>query len=169
MSPGLQIPSGLLEISLQDLRSWGQQGVESIVFFLGRGLDSHRVVHTIALAEEPGISRGSGLLRVSEDWMLELTDLCAEREEFIVGHMHSHGTSAFHSETDEHHIFHAPGCFSLVVPSFAQTTESRTPASWAVLIGNKHGFFDSADAAQLQITAGSGKAMIVSEDGSRHA
>lgn len=165
----LSIPTTLMTTALQDMEIHGQHGWESIAFFLARR-DSPSAASTLVTAEEPGIERTPFFVRLSERWVLSLTDLCDERDEFVAGQMHAHGTSAFHSETDDHHLFHAPGVLSLVVPNFARTERDKSPSKWAGFVGLPGGLFGEIElSTAIDISDGGGDHLVVSELGWRNA
>jgi hypothetical protein len=165
----LTIATTLLATALEDLETYGNQGCESIAFFLARH-DAPQAASTLVTADEPGVERSPFFVKLSERWILSLTDLCDERDEFVVGQIHAHGISAFHSETDDHHLFHAPGVFSLVVPNFARTERDKSRLAWAGFVGMPGGLFSEIDlSTAIDISEGSGDHLVVSELGWRNA
>jgi hypothetical protein len=171
MTMPIQIPMSIVNIALDDLEYWGQRGVESIALFLGRWGKTTAHATTVVLADEPGVTRAVGLLRLSELWMLRLTQYCDEQNLSIVAQIHSHPHDAWHSFTDDHHLVHGPDLLSLVVPNFAQSADDRDHTNWAVFVGRAGGQFDDADAnSVLRITHdGKRSVVIVTEDGWRNA
>jgi proteasome lid subunit RPN8/RPN11 len=166
----VEIARSLLSSVFSDLSDWGQRGTESIAFLLGNRNESRASVTAVVLAEEPGVERDPFHLRLTEDWMLQLAICAEERDEIVVGHFHSHGMEAFLSDVDEHHIFHAPGCFSFVVPDFALTPASKNPERWAAYVGVAEGRFAQISAVDLvHVTDGDGVVIVVNEAGNRYA
>jgi hypothetical protein len=168
-SEPLAIPSALVAAALEDLENFGAQRCESIAFFLARR-ESPGVASAVVTAEEPGIERSPFFVKLSERLILALTDLCDEREEFVAAQIHAHGIDAFHSDTDDHHLLHAPGVLSLVVPNFARTEEDKSPAAWAGFVGLPNGLFEETTASTaVEITEYDGDHLVVSEQGWRIA
>ncbi|HEX9682711.1 MAG TPA: hypothetical protein VGA13_06485 [Acidimicrobiales bacterium] len=165
----LCLPRVGLDAVMHDLESFGRDGTESIAFGLGRRQDGVATVMSVVLAEEPGITRRFGLLRLSERWMLKLTELCESLEQAVVMQFHSHPEEAWHSDTDDHHLFHAPGIFSVVVPDFAQSAAARDQSAWAVYRCANGGAFEASTPTAVDVTDGDASLIIVSEDGWRHA
>ncbi len=165
----VRLPRVGLDAVMGDFESFGRDGTESIAFGLGRRRDGLAIVLSVALAEEPGVTRRFGLLRLSERWMLKLTELCESLEQAVVMQFHSHPEEAWHSDTDDHHLFHAPGILSVVVPAFAQSAAARDQSSWAVYRCAHGGAFEEATPSAVDVTDGDASLIIVSEDGWRNA
>lgn len=165
----LRFPRVGRDAVLRDLETFGRDGTESIAFGLGRRRDGLATVQSIVLAEEPGVTRRFGLLRLSERWMLKLTELCESLEQAVVIQFHSHPEEAWHSDTDDHHLFHAPGILSVVVPAFAQSAGARDQRSWAVYRCAYGGEFEEATAAAIHVVDDDAAVIILSEDGWRDA
>lgn len=165
----VHLPRIGLDAVMRDLESFGRDGTESIAFGLGRRRDGVATVQSIVLAEEPGVTRRFGLLRLSERWMLKLTELCESLEQAVVMQFHSHPEEAWHSDTDDHHLFHAPGILSVVVPAFAQSVAARDQSSWAVYRCARGGAFEEATPAVVDVVDGDASLVVVSEDGWRDA
>src|SRR6266511_2269148 len=123
----VSIPSQLLDVALDELRTWGEKGRESIVLLLGQRSTERPGIRTAVLAEPPGVERGPGFVRLTERWMLRLTECCEQLGEAVLAQMHSHPLGNEHSTIDDHHLVHGPGILPTVVTHPARRPNDRAP------------------------------------------
>jgi hypothetical protein len=164
------IPSQLLDAALDELRTWGEKGRESIVLLLGKRTNQRVRIRTVVLAEPPGVERGPGFVRLTEEWMLQLTACCEQLGEAVLAQMHAHPLGPQHSSTDNHHLVHAPGIMSIVVPDYARRPSDGAEEDWATYVGVSGGTFSLAHLTEpFEIADGAGRVLLLSESGWRDA
>jgi len=163
------MPRSALDLVMGDLERFGRIPAESIAFALGRSHDGVASVKSVVLAEEPGVTRGFGHIRLSERWMLRLTELCELLEQAVVAQFHSHPDGARHSDTDDHHLLHGPDILSVVVPSFARAPAMREPDAWAVYRCGTGGYFRKTTVDAVTFVDAPTEPFLLSENGWRRA
>ncbi len=166
----VSIPSQLLDVALDELRTWGEKGRESIVLLLGQRSTERPGIRTAVLAEPPGVERGPGFVRLTERWMLRLTECCEQLGEAVLAQMHAHPLGNEHSTIDDHHLVHGPGILSIVVPDYARGPNDRAQEDWATYVGVSGGTFSRADLTEpFELAEGAGRVLLLSESGWRDA
>jgi hypothetical protein len=163
------LPRRLLDAALDELRTWGEIDRESIVLLLGRQSPGSPTIRTAVLPEPPGVHRGAGFVRLSERWMLRLTEWCEQMGETVLAQMHAHPLGNEHSTIDDHHLVHAPGILSIVVPDYARTSADRAPEAWSTYVGVHGGSFVRAQLTTTFEPSGVGRIRLLSEKGWRDA
>jgi hypothetical protein len=129
----LRIPSRAVEHSLELIRGVGEAHREVAVFWLGS--PSTFFVDTIVLPVGRGVQWNRLSLRLSEEWMVVLGEVCERRELVVLGAVHSHPEAAFFSAIDRDAFFHAPDCVSVVLPSYGATAMVDAAQRWGVFVG----------------------------------
>lgn len=118
--------------TLEALRSAGRTGNEAFVLWGGRirdrecAIEQELVPSQIAHRTEHGL-----LVTIPGDALHEANVFFYERSLVLAAQVHSHPTSAFHSETDNHYpLATLEGALSIVVPYFG--LEGGDPTTWVV-------------------------------------
>jgi hypothetical protein len=117
------IPKTVVDDSVDFLREVGGTGAEGFVLWAGRieNTDTFRF-HTVMVPEQRPITTDRGLLVIiGGDALFALNKLAYERKEILGGQVHTHPTSAYHSDTDDHYpLVTLVGALSVVLPNFAK-------------------------------------------------
>lgn len=166
----LRIPAQLLRVAIETLRAFGTVDTESIVLLLGRRSEGLATVHTTVLPEAPGVIRSAGYVKLTELWMLRLTECCELLSEVVLAQMHAHPSRGDHSDVDDHHLLHAPGVLSIVLPGYALGTGAWSQQAWTTYVGIRGGLFAPSDLPEpFEIGQSNGKILLLSERGWRDA
>ena len=127
------VPVDVLSGTIDFLREVGTHGSEGFVLWSGRreGKDKFRFTSAY-IPEQSAYKTEQGLLvLVKGEALFRLNKELYERGEILGGQVHTHPTSAYHSNTDDQYpLVTLVGALSVVIPNFAR----RSPAdkeSWA--------------------------------------
>jgi hypothetical protein len=115
------VPGHVLEETCSLLQARGAEGVEAVVLWLGRALDSRAAeILTAYVPEQVAYRSEDGLaVEVTAEGLSALISALPAGV-FVLCRVHSHAGSAYHSELDDQNlIIGHPGAISIVVPSFA--------------------------------------------------
>ena len=127
------IPRSVLEETISFLRAVGTAGAEGFVLWGGNLASRTCFRFTTALVpEQQPFGTPQGLLvTVGGDALFSINKTLFERGEILGAQVHTHPTSAYHSETDDHYpMVTLLGALSVVIPDFAQHAPSDMPV-WA--------------------------------------
>lgn len=140
----LFLPSEIWQRSLRVVRAYGRQRSEALVFWGGVPLAGGVLVTGLYLPRHP--AQGARV-RIEPDAARWLLRGLRERDEKLVGQVHSHPDEGFHSSGDDRGAtsFH-PGFWSIVVPRYGRGVGAVT--SCAVHEFDGQGFV-SLDAAAI--------------------
>ena len=127
---------------VDDIRLYGQRGVESGAWLLAGSQDRNQVVSAKALSR--------------------LFEWAADDDLVVVAQVHSHLFSAFMSEADSRFGFRAEGFVSSIVPNAREAPPSPAGWGWWVLAG---GAWHAGTPAL--VTPGSAQIVWFDEDGVR--
>lgn len=120
----IQVPRSVLGDSRDLLRRSGVEGLEAIVLWAGDFADDPSTfwVRAVVLPAQQGGSTDDGLLAcVDGDEIFRVNKLLSDNSLRLVAQLHTHPTSAYHSETDDTYpLLSARGSVSIVVPDFAR-------------------------------------------------
>lgn len=117
------VPSDIVSDTAKFLREVGQHGAEGFVLWCGRKQAGDRFRFTSAyIPEQRAYKTEHGLLVVVKGEVLfRMNKELYERGEILGGQVHTHPTSAYHSDTDDHYpLVTLVGALSLVIPNFAR-------------------------------------------------
>jgi hypothetical protein len=127
------IPPQVLHRTIHFLRDVGRSGSEGFVLWGGK-IEKDTTLHfTNALVpEQQSFSTPDGLLvTVPGDALFAVNKLLHERGEILAGQVHTHPSSAYHSQTDDHYpMVTLLGALSVVIPDFARNAPADIQA-WA--------------------------------------
>jgi hypothetical protein len=127
------ISRAIVDETVDFLREVGTKGAEGFVLWAGC-IESIRAFRfqTIMVPEQRPISTERGLLVVVEgEALFALNKLAHERKQILGGQVHTHPTSAYHSDTDDHYpLVTLVGSLSVVLPNFARYAPNDI-AQWA--------------------------------------
>jgi len=123
----------IVDDTVDFLRGVGTKGAEGFVLWAGRiEAPGPFRFQTVMVPEQRPIATDRGLLVVVEgEALFALNKLAYERKEILGGQVHTHPTSAYHSDTDDHYpLVTLVGALSVVLPNFAKHAP-RDIAEWA--------------------------------------
>ena len=127
------VPADVVLGTAEFLREVGRHGAEGFVLWCGRKEAPERFRFTSAyIPEQRAYQTEDGLLVVVEgEALFRVNKELYERGEILGGQVHTHPTSAYHSDTDDHYpLVTLVGALSLVIPNFArEAPEDRS--NWA--------------------------------------
>ncbi len=114
----LRCPAVLVDATLDALRAGGLEGVERVVFWLGRRSPGGN--GDVAEVHVPEQQSATDYFRIPPKSMIAfMSHLCRSRL-VLLAQVHSHPGEAFHSRADdEWAVVRHEGAISIVVPSFA--------------------------------------------------
>lgn len=118
----IQIPSTVLNPTLEFLVERGEQGHEGFVVWGGRRTDDVLQFASCYVPEQTAHDTPDGLLVVVEgEALFRMNRAFYHRGEIAAGQVHTHPTDAYHSSTDDHYpLVTLRGALSLVIPDFAK-------------------------------------------------
>ena len=117
------ISSHLLGPTIAFLRSVGMANAEGFVIWGGVFENEHTFrFRSVLIPAQRAVSTESGLLVIVEgDALFEVNKTLYQRGEILAGQVHTHPSSAYHSDTDDHYpLATLVGSVSVVVPDFAR-------------------------------------------------
>ena len=127
------VPGSVLDETIDFLREVGRSGAEGFVLWAGKaeGRTKFRFTRAI-IPEQRAISTDDGLLVVVDgDALFRVNKSLYKCGEILGGQVHSHPTSAYHSDTDDHFpLVTVLGALSVVHPDFARNAPKDIKA-WA--------------------------------------
>jgi len=127
-SPRLALPAIAGHIIAEEVRQFGQRGVETGGFLLApRGQGT---VTVMAFAGEAGIIREHLLFQVSALALDQLFGFADQRSCWIPAQFHSHTAGPFLSITDQQLGLRVNGFTSAVIPHFANPPAKMTGWGW---------------------------------------
>ena len=128
------ITKRVLEETIDFLRAVGTTGAEGFVLWTGKidtAANAFRFSTAIVPEQRPLTTERGLLVVVSGDALFTVNKLAYEREEILGGQVHTHPTSAYHSDTDDHYpLVTLVGALSVVLPNFARHAPADMGA-WA--------------------------------------
>jgi hypothetical protein len=128
----LRCPAPLVAETLEELRAGGRQGVERIVFWLGRK-DADRG-GTIAEIHVPQHEAAEDYFHIPPQGMIAFMSHLRLRRLTLLAQVHSHPGPAFHSPADDRWaVVRHEGGLSIVVPTFAADTTVENFAAAAAV------------------------------------
>jgi hypothetical protein len=131
----------VLSETIAFLRAVGMKGAEGFVVWTGKShVGNSFRFSTAVVPEQRALSTERGLLVVvSGDALFAVNKLAHDRGEILGGQVHTHPTSAYHSETDDHYpLVTLVGALSVVVPNFARDAPDDI-STWAWYRLAQHG------------------------------
>lgn len=142
----IRIPAPVWEVGMRTIREYGTLNSEGLVFFAGVVASTHDIVVTAIyrLGHKP---QGDTVVvtKAEARWLVRTL---RDRDEKLVGQLHSHRGRAGHSWGDDAHAtsFHS-GFLSFVVPHFGK--RSTDPRDCAVL-EFRNGTFEQLSVDEVQ-------------------
>lgn len=132
------VPSALLDATFEVFRDAGGRGCEAFVVW-GARIDQG-VVHfsTMLVPDQIAHKTDDGLLvTVDGNALFQINKTIYERSEILAAQVHSHPTTAFHSDTDDcFSLVTLSGALSLVVPNFGRDgLDGSHGWAWYRLVG----------------------------------
>lgn len=114
----LQCPAVLVDKTLDALREGGREGVERVVFWLGRRAASGDAA--IVEIHVPQQEAAEDYFRIPPDSMIAFMNHLRRARLVLLAQVHSHPGEAFHSPADDRWaVVGHEGGLSIVVPQFA--------------------------------------------------
>jgi hypothetical protein len=132
------VPSAVLDETVEALREAGRDGLEAMVTWAGRRQGDIVAVTRTIVPRQTSYRTADGLLvLVDGDALFALNRDLYSRGELLVAQVHSHGEDAYHSDTDDHlSLVTLLGALSVVVPTFAKDGRSGfADWYWTRLVG----------------------------------
>ncbi len=122
----------VVESTLQFIRTFGMQGAEALVLWLGNVDAEAAWVTNAFMPKQHPISNENGVgYFVDGDALFQLNRHLAESGLRLIAQVHSHPQEAFHSPADDRYaIVTVDGGLSFVVPDFGRGGSNM--AKWAV-------------------------------------
>jgi hypothetical protein len=117
------ISIGVLRETIQFLKEVGLAGEEGFVLWGGTAESRTTFRFTTAIVpDQRALRTDHGLLVVVDgEALFKVNKTLYERGEILAGQVHSHPTSAYHSDTDDHYpLVTLVGALSVVLPDFAR-------------------------------------------------
>ncbi len=117
------VPADVVLGTIEFLQEVGRHDAEGFVLWSGRKEEPDRFRFTSAyIPEQHAYKTEQGLLVVVEGQALfKVNKELYERGEILGGQVHTHPTSAYHSDTDDHYpLVTLIGALSVVIPNFAR-------------------------------------------------
>jgi hypothetical protein len=128
-APPFTLPADAVNAIAHDVMHFGKSDVETGGFLIARRSDAY-VITTVAVAGETGISRHPRMFRISAKAIDVLFARSDEYGYHIPAQFHSHGATAFLSDTDRRDGFNVTGFISCVVPSYLDPPRDHTRWGW---------------------------------------
>ena len=144
------VPSRVIDETVETLRDAGRDGLEAMVAWAGRRQGDVVTVTRAVVPDQTAHRTPDGLLVVVDgDALFDLNRELFSHSELLVGQAHSHGEDAYHSDTDDHlSLVTVLGALSVVVPAFAAGGRDAVATwYWTRLVGT--GEWDPIQASQL--------------------
>jgi hypothetical protein len=110
----------LLDETVRVLQTEGRYKVESILFWAGTVRDGIATVSDVLVPKGPGVIKRPLQVSVDDRTIAALCDILDPPRLVLLGQVHTHIGSAFHSYTDDHFCFETAGFLSVVVPHGAR-------------------------------------------------
>lgn len=134
------IPAGLVGQTLEKLRTFGRNGCEGFLLWLGNIDDEEAHVTEGIVPPQNSVKNEEGVgYFVSGQTLFEVARYLASRKLRLIAQVHSHPGRAYHSEADDRYaVATAEGSFSLVVPDFGLSSEDMS--DWAIYQLNRSGW-----------------------------
>jgi hypothetical protein len=127
------VPADVVLPTIAFLQDVGRHGAEGFVLWCGQKETTSRFRFTSAyIPEQRAYNTEQGLLVVVEgEALFRANKESYERGEVLGGQVHTHPSSAYHSDTDDHYpLVTLIGALSLVIPNFAHEAPDDK-ACWA--------------------------------------
>lgn len=131
----LTVPRVVVNETATALREYGRHGLEGLVLWIGELVSNETTtearVRDLVVPPQRSIRSEDGVgYFVSSETLFALNKLLSEHNLRLLAQVHSHPTSAYHSETDDRYaIATTEGALSIVVPDFGRDAED--PGTWA--------------------------------------
>jgi len=135
------IPVRVVSETIDFLREVGRSGSEGFVLWGGKVEGRTRFRYTNAIIpEQRALSTEHGLIVIVDgEELFRVNKSLYGREEILGGQVHTHPTSAYHSDTDDHYpLVTLIGALSVVVPDFARNAPNDIKV-WAWYRLKKYG------------------------------
>lgn len=128
----IRIDAEVVSATLEALQSYGADGLEGLVLWLGEIDGDCARISRALIPEQKAISSESGVgYFIDGTTLFRLNRALSDTGLRLIAQVHSHPTEAYHSETDDRYaIVTAEGGFSFVVPNFGRAP--LDPSFWAV-------------------------------------
>ncbi|MEA2677352.1 MAG: hypothetical protein QOJ81_1493 [Chloroflexota bacterium] len=133
MTQLLRVSEATIWKTVHAIREAGAGDREAAAFWLGRV--DRLEVDMIVVPTGPEVELFPLALRISEQWMVRLANLCEKTGRIVLGAAHSHPGEAFFSYVDADGFFHAVDCVSVVLPAYGDTTWANARSDWALFVG----------------------------------
>jgi hypothetical protein len=132
MNSILQVPSSIVDSSLELLREAGKVRSERVVFWLGkRRADAPCLVDDLYL---PTQEAAKDYFHIPAASMTQLMGVLARQRVTLLAQIHSHPGEAFHSEADDRWaVVRHRGALSIVVPEFASRVTALNFSQFAAV------------------------------------
>lgn len=128
----VRCPAAVVDATLAELRTGGLEGVERVVFWLGRRTPDGNA--DIAEVHVPAQEAAADYFRIPPDSMIAFMTHLRRNRLVLLAQVHSHPREAFHSKADDKWaVVRHEGGLSIVVPWFAaNVTAASFEAATAV-------------------------------------
>lgn len=128
----VRLPATVLTETANALRLFGRDGNEGFVLWLGTIADHVATIRRCLVPPQNSIQSEDGVgYFIDGETLFEINRFLSQERLRLIAQVHSHPTTAYHSETDDRYaIVTTEGGLSLVVPYFAQGPSDL--ATWAV-------------------------------------
>ncbi len=116
------VPADVLSGTIEFLQEVGAHGAEGFVLWSGRKerAETFRFVSAYIPEQRAYKTEGGLLVVVEGEALFRVNKELYQRGEILGGQVHTHPTSAYHSDTDDHYpLVTLVGALSLVIPNFA--------------------------------------------------
>ena len=135
----LRVPRSVIATTWEALRSYGEQGYEGFVLWMGR-LEGALAIVEVALVPAQSSIRGEDGVGyfVTSDTLFQINRELHRTKRRLIAQVHSHPTEAYHSATDDAYaVVTTEGGFSIVVPNFAARDPDPTECAIYRLLGGR--------------------------------
>jgi proteasome lid subunit RPN8/RPN11 len=133
MNALLRISPSAVTATIDEIAKVSDGQREAAAFWLGP--TGTLATRTIVIPAGRGVVLQPLSLRISEEWMNLLGQLCDLTGQIILGGVHSHPEGAFYSGIDRDGFFHAPDFVSVVLPNYGKTDLAAAETDWGVYVG----------------------------------
>lgn len=117
------LPESIISETFNVMRKYGRNYQESVCLWIGKKYNERfKIMEIIVPIQENSMID----FNVDSDELDRINRLLYQKKSLIIAQIHSHPSSAFHSETDdEFPIITTLGGFSIVIPNFGFISESE--------------------------------------------
>jgi hypothetical protein len=127
------IPPRVIADTISFLQQVGEQGLEGFVIWGGQLISDTRLeFQHVYIPQQRGLRTESGLLVLVEgDALFQVNREAHELNQILGAQVHTHPTTAYHSDTDDQYpLVTLKGALSVVIPDFARHAP-RDVERWA--------------------------------------